>query len=191
MAVRPGMQLIVAQIRRNGQASQTDEFNGETFWSDEQLQEIADVQSERLLIKLLPINSATKTEYSLKCPRHYWFETDSIAVMSLVSDDTLPIITTSFTYNPVRGEIIFAEDLSDCLQYVVQGYAVNMWMASADLWEQKAAQRYDYSDFKAGNNKINLSQEHQHCLNMSKMYRNRIIRRYDRSGTGRWASGYK
>lgn len=190
MTVRPGMTKIVAQLRQWGQASRTDQFNDETFWTDEQLQEIADNASERLTVKLLPIETvllAERTLFSVQGPRHYWYESDTYGVMQISDDDTLILVPTSSVYDATRQEITFAESLSSRFSYALEGLATNFYIALADLWEQKAAQRYDFVDFKAGNNKTSLSQEYQHCLDRAKFYRNKIIRRYERTGSGRWA----
>lgn len=186
--LRPGMEAIVGQLRKYGQASQTDEFNGETYWTDVQLQEIADTRSERLIVKLMPVASSGRTLFTLKdSPRHYWFETDTYGVLQISDDATLLVVPTASVYTPMRAEVSFSEALSSRYEYAIEGYATNIYLALADLWEQKAAQRYDFVDFKAGNNKVNLSQEHQHCLAMMAHYRNRVMRRHERSGSGKWA----
>lgn len=186
--VRPGMQQIVAQLRKYGQASLTDEFNGTTYWTDEQLQDIADTRSERLLVKLVPVESSGRTLFQIKDqPRHYWFETDTYGVLQISDDDTILNIPTASVYTPIRAEVAFSEPFSSRYEYAIEGYATNLYMALADLWEQKAAQRYDYVDFKAGNNKVSLNQEVQQCLAMMAHYRNRVLRRHSRTGTGRWA----
>lgn len=186
--LRPGMERIVAQIRRYGQASRTDEFNGETFWTDDQLQEIADTRSERLMVKLMPVASSGYTIYTLKnAPRHYWYEVDTVGVLEVSADATLTVVPTAFVYDPVRAEFTFSEPLNHRYEYVAEGYATNIYLSLADLWEQKAAQRFDYVDFKAGNNKVNMAQEHAHCLAMMQHYRNRITRRHERTTSGRWA----
>jgi hypothetical protein len=184
--MRPGMSLIVAQMRQYGSASRTDIFNDVTYWSDDQLEEIADDNSDRQTVRLLPSSIVGRTHFRLEIPRHYWFESDAYSILE-VCDTPVPVYTLA-VYEPRNGEIVFAEDLSETKKYMLEGRAVNLYAALAALWEQKAAQRADYADFKAGNNKVNMSQEYEHCVKRMAHYRNRTIRRYDRSSSGKWMS---
>ena len=185
--MRPGMTTIVQNLRQHGQASPFDEFNGVQYWSDDQLEAIADAASERLTLRLVLKTLVGKRKFGVDAPRHIWGETDTYQVFD-VTDPYRPVeVVISSVYTPALGLVEFAEDLDTTKRYVIEMLAVNNYLALADLWEQKAAQRADFTDFKAGNNKIDLSQEHEHCCKIAAYYRSKIIRRYDRTGAGRWA----
>lgn len=185
--LREGMAAIVAQLRKYGQASRDDEFNGETYWTDGQLQDIADTRSERLLVSLLPVLSSNRTIFTIKAPRTYWFEDGLFGVLQIKDDNTILNVTTPRSYNAQRGELTFSEPLDSRYSYAIEGTATNINLALADLWEQKMAQRFDYTDFKAGNNKVSMQQEFEHCKTMMQIYRNRIVRSVSYTTSGRWA----
>jgi hypothetical protein len=182
--MRDGMQLIVAHLRHYGSAATTDLYNGITYWTDEQLEALADDNSERLLVPLRPSVRGDSQHFTAQMPRSFWFETDSITVRQISNSETVP---TTYVYAPNENAFIFSEEL-DCKAYEVVGKAINLNLALAALWEIKANQRYDYADFKVGqSNKIDLSQEYDHCVARAAFYRSRIIKSFSRS-TGRWSS---
>lgn len=171
MAVRADMQELINYLRQYGAASRSDEFNGETYWSDEQLQEILDshAQHENILLK-----NYTGTSWALVCPRHVQFDNAAVVV-----DGSNVAYSGTYTYNRLFGEILFTAAPTATVLYI-SGLRVNMWEALADLWARKAQQRFDYVNFKAGNNKMDMSLEYAQCCQQRDYYRNRTIRRYPR-----------
>lgn len=174
MAIRTEMQGLVAYLRQYGSASLTDVFNGVTFWSDEQLQDILDAHAQHDNIQL---KDYTGVAWSLLQPRHIMFASDAKVIDASNID-----YTGVYTYNVLFGEIVFTVAPTVSTLYVT-GLKVNMWEALADLWAQKAQQRFDYIDWKAGNNKMNMSTEYQQCCQQRDYYRARTIRRFPRVST--------
>lgn len=187
MPIREGMTDLVALIRQYGHVSTDDMTLGDiVYWTDEQLQDIADANSYRRLIALSPATFGNKTVYSLGIPRHYYAESGTLAVYT-VSGETKTPVETAFTYNMRKAEVTFVSDLSSTTSYYLEASFMNLYEALADLWGQKAQQRFDYISFKGGDNKMDMDQEHKHCLDREKHYRNLIIKRVPRGRSSKWS----
>ncbi len=180
MATREGMTAPISRLRFLGDCATDDLFNDVTYWTDEQLQDILDmntVQSQR--IKL--VEDLRYTDGSLdwkvqrfKLPVNYDMERTAIVVDQYgytVSDTlyTLNYLTqvVTFTTLPTRGT------------YYLECNQIDMYEAVADVWDKKASQRTNYIVIKGGNNRFEHSQEYEHCVDMAKHYRNKKIRRFD------------
>lgn len=161
------MQPLIDYVRRHGAAATDDEFFGVTYWTDEQLQDILDSISSWSAVKLVQVSN---TIYKPDMRNNFWIESDTIRLL----DTKLNELDTSFTYTPGLNELTIAQEGD----YVILARMFNMWEALADLWLRKAEQRFDSINFKAGNNKMNLEEEYEHCIKNYELYRRRIIRRY-------------
>lgn len=177
--MRPEMENIVAFLRQYGEAATTDEFNGVTYWTDDQLEEIADRHSYRANINLVTHQFASPTIYTLKIPPFHLMADD----YTIYNDETLVNVVS--TYSQARSEIEFESALNIDYDYRVQALFVKGYDALADLWDQKANQRHDYVDFRAGNNKMSMQQEYEHCVDRAAYYRGKTIRRWPRQ-KGKW-----
>jgi hypothetical protein len=187
MAIREGMTNIVALIRQYGHVSTDDMTLGDiVYWTDEQLQDIADANSYRRLIAITPATFGNKTVYSLNIPRHYYAESTTLAAYT-VTGETKVAVETLFTYDMRKAEVTFESDLSSTTKYYVEASFTNLYEALADLWGQKAVQRADYVAFKGGDNKMDMDQEYNHCLDREKHYRNLIIKRVPRGRSSKWS----
>lgn len=178
MPLRDEMTGMIAYIRTYGAASFDDTFNDETYWTDLQLQDILDRQAKHESILL---RRYTATHWGLVCPRHIWFASDAF-----ITDALETAYTGDFTYEAAFGEVEFAIAPLETDTLYITGLRVNMWEALAELWAIKAQQRYDYVNFKAGNNKMDMKTERDACEAQRDYYRNRTIRRYPRT-TSRFA----
>jgi hypothetical protein len=178
------MTNIVAYLRQHGQAADNEEFNNIVYWTDDQLEEIADTWSVR---QRVPIDTAQQTDptiYRIRVPRGYVMEDDFVVFDA--EDETATEITSPVaTYAQTRNELEFATALDEDTQYYVEALFICINDALADLWSQKASQRFDYIDFKAGNNKMNMSQERDYCEKRAAYYRAKTIRRWPRQ-SGKW-----
>lgn len=180
MAIRSGMASIVRELRQYGQAAQDDVFDGLTYWSDEQLQQIADRNSRRGKVLAKRVDPDYLI-YQIVAPKTVSFE-DAIRVFQT---DTDVEVVDSFTFNPDTQEITFDSARSE-EEFYAYGLIVAVYDALAELWQSKADQRFNYIDWKAQNNKMNMEQEYQHCLDMALYYRAKTIRTWGRNGRGRW-----
>lgn len=179
MAYRATMDAIVANLRQFGQAAPDDEFDGITYWTEEQLQQIADRNSKLGFIKLKRVDLDYKA-YRLVAPPTVMFENN------IVLYDSSDVVNASeVAYNADTNEFIFttAQDDED---YMAYGRVVQLYDALAELWQTKADQRFNYIDWKAQNNKMNMAQEYQHCVDRAVYYRGKRIRSFDKKGRGKW-----
>lgn len=167
----PTLAALVTYLREKGNAATDDVFNGITYWTVEQLETIL-LQSS--VTKRVKIKGGNRLSYQIDLPRHWMFSSD-------VTFQTSAGIETAgdFTYNPVGGRVIFTEEQDDTVLYMV-GPAFNLYDALADLWDQKAAQRVDFVNFRAGHNTMDLSDTYTHCTKQRDYYRNKTIRRFQR-----------
>lgn len=173
MAARATMLPIIQFIRNYGHAALDDEFNGITYWTDEQIQDICDRASNFRVVTAKQVDLAG-TIFRINVPNGYMVEADP--VIYSVSSDT-PI---TGTYNPLTSEITLATARRDGT-IRVEGRFVSLWDALTDLWEQKAQQRFDYINVRAGvTTRIELEQEYNHCVQMAQYYRNKKVRRFER-----------
>lgn len=174
MSVRASLLQATRFLRQYGNASNTDVFEGVTYWSDDQLEAILDTLGKRVRVRL-NASTSDNTTFVIDLPRHYRLDTATLVVYT--SGGT--VVSTSYTLEQGRGELVFTEVLANDYYYV-EVLAINMWEALAELWEQKANQRVHYIDFKAGSNKVNLQQEYTHCVDRGRYYRNKTIKRHRR-----------
>lgn len=180
MPIRTSMQDIVDALRQYGQAADDDVFREVNYWSDEQLQDIADLYSQFGQARLERQQVVGSTLYAVVIPKMNFMEDDFI-----VYDASKTEIATMATYSQTQQLITFASNLDTSKDYFVEARFIRFYDALSDLWEQKAAQRFDYIDFKAGNNKMNMKQEYDHCMERAAYYRNRTMRRFPRQ-RGKW-----
>lgn len=179
MAVRTTMADIVLTLRQYGSAGISDEFAGVVYWTDQQLQDIADENGRRGAIKAKSVDPLNKI-FRLVAPDGVEFEND----LDVYTTQNV-LLEEVFTYNRLTEEVIFtnAQSVSEVL---VRGLLVNTNDALAQLWQAKADMRFDYIDWKAQNNRMNMKQEYDHCVERARYYRNKKVRTFDRKGRGTW-----
>lgn len=175
---RADLTPIVNYLRQWGNAATTDSFNGVTYWTGEQLEQIADAWAERLTVRLRPVTQDGLT-YVIMLPKNRRPDPGTMIVYNSAGTE----VSTSYTFNADRNELVFSTELAEDYYYLEALY-INLWLALADLWEQKAAQRANYVDFKAGATSIKLQQEFEHCAGRAKYYRNKVVRRHQRGWRG-------
>lgn len=172
--VRPTMIPLIDYLRKFGQASTTDEFNGVTYWSDDQLEETLDEAAEYYRVKLVTASSLNANLRSLDTYRHYKFESNYKLLNASASE-----VTVSSTYDHLLNTVLLDSAVSGTLY--LEGLKVNMWKALEILWDRKAQQRKDNIDWKAGHNTMYTSQEYRHCISQRDYYANKIIRTFKRT----------
>jgi hypothetical protein len=165
--MRATMAPIVGYIRKYGQVGTTEVFNGVTYWTDDQLEELCDERAETMNVWLRPI---TNTIYKVKVAPQWAFETPAF----YSAGGTL----LTGTYNDDRREVTFSTAPSTDVYVVAAAYP--RYAILADLWGIKAAQRQDYVTIKGGNNRLDMVQEREFCEKQRDYYRNRIMRGHRR-----------
>lgn len=182
--MRDTMENIVKFVREYGQASYNDEFGGQTYWSDDQLQDVADRYTNRGFTPL-KLASPDKLIWRVLLPNGQRIE----PVFSVWTDDGSTQVATTSVYDFNRNELTFDTALNTDYEYRVYAPVANMYEALADLWTLKANQRFDYIDWKAQNNKMSMQQEYDHCVKQALYYRSKTVRTFKRNGKGKWYDG--
>lgn len=180
MSLRTSMASIISEVRQYGQAAPDDVFDGVTYWSDQQLQTIADRNSKLGKVKAKQVDPDGLI-FKLVVPKTIAVEND----IRLFTTDTVIEVTADFTYDHDTQELTFAAPQTPT-EYFVYGRIVRIYNALAELWQNKADQRFNYIDWKAQNNKMNMTQEYQHCIDRALYYRGKTIRNFERNGRGAW-----
>lgn len=180
MPLRTTMSEVIAALRQHGQAAYDDQFNGEVYWNDLQLQQIADQHSRVGKLRIKQANTAL-TVYRVIMPPTYILENSFLVYDEFGS----AVLDGTPTYNADTQEITFSTPRTSDT-YFIEARVINLFDALGDLWHQKAEQRFKYIDWKAQNNKMNMGQEYQHCLDRSLYYRSKTVRSFKRDGRGKW-----
>jgi hypothetical protein len=171
------MTSLVSHLRQQSDAApETDVFNGVTYWTDQQLQDVLDTNFYGW--KQLPMEKLglyDNVSYTLTLTMPYWVESDfKIYVSGSTTEET-----TTYTYNPFTHEITFDSDVSD-RELIAFAKVYVMTEAIADVWNQKAQHRFDFITSKAGSHRFEADQVHQHCVDRANYWRNMRVRSFKR-----------
>lgn len=171
MPVRPAMQPLIDIFRQRGQAADSTEiFNGETFWTDQQLQDILDEGHVWKMVRALAVSS-DKLIVKADIPReNVYLDPDTFTFLDSSEDE----LVLSATWSTISREFTLTAENDDI--FFVNAAFISMNDALARLWDTKAAQRNDYINFKAGQNKMDMQQEYIHCIQMRDYYRAKVLR---------------
>jgi hypothetical protein len=168
MPVPPQYQTAVDHLRHYGAAAETDVFNGEMFWTDDQLFTILERATEYRLIGLVPVNFA-RTQFKFNLPDTYWIKSEFIEIEGT---------DVSYTYDADSRIITFASEVT--VTPYLNAPFFHMNHALANLWEQKTNQRFELIRIKAGANQMFMEQEYEHSKSRFEYYRARSVKRFKR-----------
>jgi hypothetical protein len=184
MPIRESMTGLVSRLRSITGAALDDEFHGVTYWSDEQLEaELDKVRYPAYALKLTKIErkidgSCDYSNQTFNLLRGYWVE-DLYTIRDTSGNEvSSPLYTVAI--NEQRGQVTFESNPgSGCL--TIDLYVYDWNAAAAAVWEQKAAHRFDYLDVKAGDHKINHSDEYKNCVNRARWHSDRKAKSFQRT----------
>lgn len=187
MTARTSMQALVTRFRSVTSAARDDEFNGITYWSDDQLElELDQYRVSVWAASLLPIprqvdGSTVYLQFAFKVPRGYWLE-NAFSVRDTAGNLlTTPVYTVEI--NDLGGLVTFASDVGSVSLTI--DYTAYDWNASAaSVWEQKAAHRFDYIDVKTADHRFDASAEYRHCVERAKWHAARKVKGFNRPLAG-------
>lgn len=165
---------LVTYIRQYGNAATDDVFGATTYWTNDQLEELA---LGRGTYSSFKFNYATDLAFISEKPKHYWLRSG----FQLYTEDDVLVNAATYTYKPLEGAIVFSTAQTYEPYFVAKGFTVHMWDALGDLWDRKASQRADYINFRAGHNVMNMREEYEHCVSLRDYYRAKTIRRWRRA----------
>lgn len=173
---RATMAEIIEEVRRLANAGTADTtLAGVTYWSDDQLQEIAERHGREFRrVALSPLSTyvdgATEyKDYPLPIHDNYRIEregVDSGFAIRTASGTTPPSYTISWS----RRMVTFASNTNGVAFYL-DCRAYNVYSAVADVYEAKAGFVSAGVDWSSDNHNIKASQEHAHYKAEAMRYR--------------------
>lgn len=216
MAVRSGMTQIVNDLRNlTDTALAQYQVNGVDYWTDEQLQGVLDenvfIHSDTPLTPKPMMYDGTLQVRDFYLPKSVPRTLELVVhpepTVEIPDPDPIPqnewrlqvvdtmgnVITTDYTYYPAQGLFRFDTDIGTSKALYIRGYGFNLYIVASKVWEMKAGHTATLVEFKAGQTTVKEQQEHQHCLNMAKLYKRKagvrsismFIRGYDNGKTTR------
>lgn len=181
MTTRSTMTPLITHLRTYGEASETDVFNGVTYWTDEQLQDVLDKSMRKVEVQIQRLGRYDNVSYALLLGMPYWIERSfSIYVSGTTTEETTP-----YTYNDFTKQLTFDSNVLD-RNYIAYGNVVIMTDAIAELWNLKAQHRKDYIVFKAGSHRMEAEQVYKHCLAQRDYWNNLRVRSFKSGQRGRY-----
>lgn len=175
MTVRSSMASLIFKLRAMTETEKSVEtLQGEDLWTDERLQVFLDqVRTSYYSLDLIPVplyvdGTRETTIYQIPLSNTGWFEPagdDS----PLVVVDILGNEAPTHTIDLDTGTITFSADTSG-RSYYLRGSWYNLKKAAAEIWLEKAAQRAQLIEWKAGQHSLKEDDEFKHCMTMYKMY---------------------
>lgn len=175
MAVRPGMTDLIAELRGlTDTATDQYEVGGVSYWTDDHIQNALDlfvVDLNDVQLTPEPLHYNGYWEYRrFYIPKNYphWLESDTVVVL----DHEGKVTTTPYTYYDYRRLFEFTKDVDTAVTFL-RAVAYNMNLAAAHIWEMKASHTARLVEFKAGQTSIKENQEHEQCLKMARMFKNK------------------
>lgn len=186
MAVRTSMTDLVLNLRSRTGAATDDVFQGITYWSGDQLQNILDSfkhpQTDVVLTALPQKITGVKQwlVFRFDLVGAAWVEP-----FYVVRDSSGTAVMAPYTVEITEryGYVTFASDHgSGSLTIDFTSYDANM--AAAEVWSQKAAQRYDFINLKGGDHSFSAEQEYTHCVDRAAYFRAKRIRSFGKKPSG-------
>ncbi|HNB50420.1 MAG TPA: hypothetical protein PK530_00675 [Anaerolineales bacterium] len=181
MTLRTGMTDIVKSIRQLGEAGTADyALAGETYWTDEHLQALADRHRQWFHAVNLTMESqqigGTTRYYRYRFPdtlRPDWYGIEGTAggTAAFRVDDSLGnlIAGTLYTFHPDALDVVFAADQAGSARYWT-GFAYDLPAIAAELWTRKAAHAWSAINFSADGHRFDRGALQAHCLEMAKTF---------------------
>jgi len=190
MAARDGMTNIILHIRRNTDTENIQEdVDGVVYWTDDQLQDVADRHSRDVIeILLSPVtthesgNTVFK-KYFFPDRVPLWIEGTETTGAFKITDLTGVEITTGFTVDLSRRLSEFTASTGGD-NYLLTCRAFLMNDILAEIWRTKASLRARLVQARMGANAINEDQEYMHCLRMAEKFAGRTLRSFRMMRTG-------
>lgn len=170
MAVREGMQQLIDRTRSLANCNTDELFNGVTYWTDEQLQDVLDNYASEWSESLLKGRSV----YTFPLYMGYGLETTTIEI----ENSSGVIDPLDYTVNLAQRTVVFTDEQTTDVTIYATRYDV--YEAVAQVWEVKSSQRSDFVNFRAGNHKVDMAQDYQHCVERARYYRSKKVRGFKR-----------
>ena len=174
---RTGMSDILTELRILSEAGTADySLAGDTYWSDNQLQNILDQYRTDVVYEQLTSYPVTVAGGSLSWldyrSSYDWLEatTGGTAILYIQDGAGTTIGTSTYTPDYIRGQFQFGSDQQGSTYYLT-ARSYDLSSAAAAVWRRKAAHYAPTSfDFSTDNHSIKRSMVYQHCLEMAEYF---------------------
>lgn len=174
------MALVISRLRGMTDAATDDEFNGVTYWTDDQLQTHLDANSAPKAD--LTLTAGTMLVSGVADWRTQYFErSDAWAyedTAQVVDSNGYPLNEDYFTIDWQRKTITLTSDVTTNQAYFLRVTLYDMWNAAAAVWAEKVNQRVSYTASKYGGHSLHLEQEYAQCVNRLNYYRGLRLKRF-------------
>lgn len=172
MTVRSTMAELIVQVRALAAVASADTtIEGETYWSDQMVQDYLDrTQEVEYLREMEPVpkyNAGSWEYYLYRVPC-----AGQLARTITVRDNAGSAVGTAlYSVNYEAKTVTFTSDqASNTLKYAdIEKYNVNE--AAAQIWDAKAAMVAERYDFKIDNQDIKASQQYHNCIMQARKLR--------------------
>ena len=178
MTVRDGMAGLIRRLRQMTESGAADySLAGETYWSDQHLQDVLDqhrVRYDGIPLALRPEMVAGASVYKrYEIPRQVGNFVEGVAggapVFRVFNSAGVNADTEDFSFNENDLSITFAED-QEGITYYWSGYGYDLQSAAREVWLMKAAHAYTAINFRADDHTFDREAIHQHCLGMARVF---------------------
>lgn len=172
MTARSGMSNLITRLRMLANAGTADYTTaGQTFWSDDQLEDVLDtnrVDFTRELLNMTQDYSGGSVIYKRYSCRFANLEegTDAFEVQNAAGS---AIGTALYTPDYLRGVITFASDTGGS-SYYLNGRSYNLNRSAAQVWRMKASYHMSAYDVSTDNHSLKRSQLYEHCVSMAESF---------------------
>jgi hypothetical protein len=173
---RAGLSNLITELRSLAEAGTADySLSNSTFWSDDHLQDILDVNRKDIVFEQLQMYpyqvAAGSLSYQDYRSGYGYFEatTGGTAIFYVQDSTGAQVGTASYTPDYRRGQIQFGSDQRGSVYYLT-GRSYDLEAAAAEIWRRKASHYANSFDFSTDNHSISRSQVYAHCLEMAEYF---------------------
>ncbi len=166
MAARVGMSTLISEIRKVCNVGTADyTVGGVSYWTDEQIEEVLDKYSQRILRESLLAEGEWQTGGTVVYVNYRFKETfpeeagSGSAVWLVQNGEGSAIGTANYSVNYQQRRISFTADQDGETRFLTY-YSFDLFRAAAEIWEAKAAHVSDRFDVETDNHNLKRSQLH-------------------------------
>lgn len=171
------MKKLIKRVRALSDTNDDDyTVNGVVYWDDQQLQDTLDSNVSFLVdvpLTWMPqtIGGGTVTYLVAQAQYRDFEEAASGTARWIVRDSTgASVGTANYTPDYRAGRLTFSSDQGGTAYYLT-AFTYDVYLAAADVWEQRLANFHDWYDFRADNQTFTRSQAFNHAKEMASRFR--------------------
>ena len=164
MTARTGMADLILETRSLCEAGTADYSLGTvTYWTDNQLQDIADrhvTKYDDELMLMVPTRKSGGYAYTDYYIGKRWIEQEAggTTLFKVMNSAGSAIGTALYSVDYNQGKVTFATDQASVITYTVTCAAYDLYAVAAEVWQKKAAHYASAYDFSTDNHSVKRSQ---------------------------------